>query len=101
MLIHNEDTLHETLEITVICDVMLQSDKHVYMGYLIPTISMLRTKLEKRRERLDLCCRPLVNVLLAGIGNRFAGAMQCKKTIAAATPHPTYKADWTGRQRNA
>ena len=54
---------------------------------------MLGTKLEKRRERSDSCCRPLVNTLLAGIGKRFASAMQCEKTVAEAILHPTFKKD--------
>ena len=73
---------------------MLQSDKHAYMGYLIPTISILKGKLEKRRQKPESCCRPLVNALLAGISKRFAGVMQCKKTIAAAILHPNFKTNW-------
>ena len=66
---------------------------NAYMGYLAPTITILRDKLSKK---LDIpAMKPLVQALLNGINRRIETILDDRKIIAAAILHPKFKEDWT------
>ena len=73
---------------------ILQAEKKAYMGYLLPTLTMLQEKLRARRE-VTQTCGPLVDALLAGIARRFEATMCDPESIAAAILHPKFRKDWT------
>jgi hypothetical protein len=65
---------------------------NAYMGYLAPTITVLRDKLSKK---LDIpAMKPLVQALLNGIDKQFDSMLNDKKIIAAAILHPKFKESW-------
>ncbi|CAB4044215.1 zinc finger BED domain-containing 1 [Paramuricea clavata] len=66
---------------------------NAYMGYLAPTITILRDKLSKK---LDIpVTKPLVQELLNGIDKRFDSILNDKKIAAAAILHPKFKESWS------
>ncbi|CAB3977853.1 ATP-dependent DNA helicase PIF1, partial [Paramuricea clavata] len=67
---------------------------NAYMGYLAPTISLLKEKLLQRRSSTT-SLEPLVNALLSGIDKRFGSVLGDEKIIAAAILHPKFKDQWT------
>ena len=51
---------------------ILQGEKNVSMGYLLPTITVLKNELEAMINDQSITeCKPLVRGLLAGIDNRY------------------------------
>ena len=72
---------------------ILQSEKKAYLGYLLPTVTALQEKLQKRREKATSCIA-LVDALLAGIRKRFATVLADNQAIAAAILHPTFTTNW-------
>lgn len=73
---------------------ILQGEVNVQMGWLLPTITTLTTKLEKSRPSLRVC-KPLVDALLEGLRKRFESMMSEPELIAAAILVPRFKTSWT------
>ena len=73
---------------------ILQAEKKMYMGYLLPTITVLRHKIMMNAGSVKFC-QPLVVALLDGIANRFEGTFCSSELIAAAILHPKFKMSWT------
>ena len=73
---------------------ILQSEGKMFMGFLLPTISILREKLSNLQATANTCI-PLVNAVLAGIDRRFAEIFGDKEAIAAAILHPQFRTTWT------
>ncbi|XDV26115.1 hypothetical protein PO909_029899 [Leuciscus waleckii] len=73
---------------------ILQREVNVQMGWLLPTITTLTTKLEKSRPSLRFC-KPLVDALLEGLRKRFESMMSEPELIAAAILVPRFKTSWT------
>jgi hypothetical protein len=69
----------------------------MYMGYLLPTISILREKLVAKKASVILTI-PLLVSLIEGIDNRFASIWEDVDAIAAAIIHPKFKTSWTSDQ---
>ena len=59
---------------------------NAYMGYLAPTIALLKEKLHKKNGIATV--KPLVTALLDGIDKRFDYLFDDEKIIAAALLHP-------------
>ncbi|XP_056453203.1 uncharacterized protein LOC130387936 [Gadus chalcogrammus] len=72
----------------------LQGEVNIQMGWLLPTITTLTTKLEKSRPSLRFC-KPLVDALLEGLRKRFESMMSEPELIAAAILVPRFKTSWT------
>jgi hypothetical protein len=66
---------------------------NAYMGYLAPTIALLKEKLQKKNGIATV--KPLVTALLDGIDKRFDYLFDDEKIIAAALLHPKFKDNWT------
>jgi len=69
-----------------------------FMGYLPPTLSILREKLVQK-QATAVACRPIITALLNGINKRFAAVYDNKEAIAAAILHPKFRKTWTNNQR--
>ena len=73
---------------------ILQAETNVQMGWLLPTITMLTSKLEKAKLSLKHC-RPLAEALLAGLKKRFDDMLIDPELIAAAILLPKFRTTWT------
>ena len=69
---------------------MLQGDKTMYLGYLLPTIDVLKTKLRKLKPSLKIC-GPLVDSLICGLEKRFDRLLQDEFHLLATISHPRFK----------
>lgn len=68
---------------------ILQSETKMFVGYLLPTLTILREKLEAKRASATICM-PLVSALLNGIDERFADILIDPEAVAAAIIHPKF-----------
>ena len=73
---------------------ILPAEKKAFVGYLVPTITILQGKLRARHEVVQTC-GPLIDAFLAGIARRFDVTMNSAESIAAAILHPKFRKDWT------
>lgn len=62
---------------------ILQAEANVQMGWLLPTIKLLKIKLNRIKLPLKYC-KPLVNALQVGIGDRFGPMMEDPELVGAA-----------------
>ncbi|XP_030296651.1 uncharacterized protein LOC115595940 [Sparus aurata] len=72
---------------------ILQGEVEVQMGWLLPTISLLSSKLEKIKIALKHC-KPLVEAIQMGIENRFGEMLRDPELVAAAILIPKFKTAW-------
>ncbi len=80
---------------------LIQGDKGIYLGHLLPTIVYLRKYL--LQERLSATkCKPLVDALLAGLSKRFDGYFERREMLLASVYLPEFKAAFleTNAQRD-
>jgi hypothetical protein len=74
---------------------IMQAEKNMFLGYLLPTITVLRDKLVSKRASVTMCA-PLVSALIDGTDNRFAEAFDDAVVAAAAVLlHAKFKTRWT------
>ena len=74
---------------------ILQGDKSVSMGYLIPTIAILKDKLINKKGNASSAAKTaLANALIAGLDRRFARYLNNGEMIAAALLHPCFRKGW-------
>ena len=69
---------------------ILQGDKHMFLGYLLPTIHVLKEKLLEVKNTLTVC-KPLVDGLVAGLDKRFGHLLSDEKYLLASVCHPKFK----------
>ena len=72
---------------------ILQSEEKGFMGYLLPSLCGLRTKLLNIQQK-STYCEPLADALIAGIDKRFGTTVKNPKLLAASLIHPYFKTDW-------
>ena len=76
---------------------VLQGDKAVGLGYLLPTITILKQQLDDMQQRQQnglVLCGPLVVALKDGINERFELLLMKMDAQLAAVVHPKFKLDW-------
>lgn len=73
---------------------ILQAETDVQMGWLLPTLTLLITKLDKIRIN-SRYCKPLVDAVQEGLQHRFAEMLVEPEFIAAAILVPKFKTSWT------
>ncbi|XP_034037792.1 uncharacterized protein LOC117520587 [Thalassophryne amazonica] len=73
---------------------VLQGDTNVQMGWLVPTITILKNKLQNLRLATKFC-RPLIDALLKCLEKRFEHVLTEPELIAAAILVPKFKTSWT------
>ncbi|XP_045023066.1 uncharacterized protein LOC116927472 [Daphnia magna] len=79
------------------CDSLdiLQADKHVGMGYLLPTLTVLRKKLMSFTDDTSITlCQALVNSLLDAIHFRFDKMFTDNELRLATITNPMFKLSW-------
>ncbi|RXN37797.1 transposase [Labeo rohita] len=73
---------------------VLQGETSVQMGWLVPTITLLRTKLQHLHVASKFC-QPLIAALISGLEKRFGEMLVDPELIAAAILVPKFKTCWT------
>ncbi|XP_070815808.1 uncharacterized protein [Chaetodon trifascialis] len=73
---------------------ILQGESIIQMGWLLPTINILISKLDKTRASLRFC-KLLIDALQDGLKKRFGKMMSDSELVAAAILHPKFKKSWT------
>ncbi len=75
---------------------VLQGEKSMGLGYLLPTLTVVKTQLQQLLERPTrlVICQPLVHALLDGVNTRFGEVFDEAKSKLAAVVHPRFKLDW-------
>ncbi len=82
---------------------ILQGEKCMGLGYLVPTLSIMKNTLHGLLERTGndtegpkplTICQPLVQALLNGIEARFGDMFGDTNAKLAAAVHPKFKLDW-------
>ena len=69
---------------------ILQGEKNMFLGYLIPTIQMLKVRLTDLLPSLTLC-KPLVEAILNGLEKRLGQTCQDARYLLATITHPQWK----------
>nr|XP_014269066.2 uncharacterized protein LOC106676613 [Maylandia zebra]XP_024654147.1 uncharacterized protein LOC106676613 [Maylandia zebra] len=75
---------------------ILQSESTSFMGWLLPVIQQLLSKLS-RLETSSKTCVPLIRALQNGLQKRFGAMMEDPELAAAAVLLPKFKTSWTDR----
>ena len=70
---------------------ILQGDQNCALGFVLPTLTVLKNKLLNMEIRVT---KPLRDSLLAGIDRRFGYAFSRSDFIMAAVTHPKFKLAW-------
>ncbi|XP_033474108.2 uncharacterized protein LOC117251710 [Epinephelus lanceolatus] len=73
---------------------VLQGEVNVQMGWLVPTITLLKSKLQSLHTTSKYC-GPLVDALQAGLERRFGEMLADPELIAAAILVPKFRTRWT------
>lgn len=73
---------------------ILQAETNIQMGWLLPTLTQLKTKLERIQPSLKVS-KPLVDAIQLGLKNRFSEILEDPELIAAAILLPKFKTLWT------
>ena len=72
---------------------ILQGDKNLYIGYLLPTLVSLQNRLQAVKPGLKYA-GPLADAVLAGISQRFLGYFERTDLIVASVTLPQFKLRW-------
>ena len=71
---------------------LLQAEKKMFMGYLVPTIDSLCKQLaDKLTAESSTTCKPLLKALIDGIDTRFSDIVNEPATLAATILHLRFK----------
>jgi hypothetical protein len=70
---------------------ILQGDKFACLGFVLPTLSQLKSKLDAVHLTL---AKPLHSALMMGIDKRFGSLMNDTEFLLAAVTRPKFKLDW-------
>ncbi len=70
----------------------LQGDDGMFLGYMLPTIQMMKEQLEKTKEKVTMC-KPLADAALRGIRKRFDAYFTVKEMLVASAYLPECKVD--------
>lgn len=73
---------------------VLQGEASVQLGWLVPTITVLKTKLQNLKHSSKFCV-PLVDAFQAGLERRFGQMLADPELIAAAILVPKFRTCWT------
>ena len=77
---------------------ILQCEKNVYMGWLLPTVYQLHSKMEKVRRSTQYC-NALASAIIDGIEKRFGKMMKDPELIASSILVPKFKNQWTSEEK--
>ncbi|XP_033217660.1 uncharacterized protein LOC117173288 [Belonocnema kinseyi] len=77
---------------------ILQGDTTMYLGYLLPVIVPLKSKLQQLKYDGLKFCDPSDNSILNGVQDRFQALFNRFYLINAACLHSKFKFDWITEQ---
>lgn len=78
-----------------VCLDILQGEKFMYFGYLIPSISQLISQYENMKINTNFkFCRSLVDIICSNIEKKFETQLTDSFLITATISHPVFKTDW-------
>jgi hypothetical protein len=83
---------------------VLKADVNISIGYLLPTITILLSKMENQKEKGAIKhCKPLLNTMIESVKQRFAESLVDEELHIAAMVHSLFKAKWMpeGEERDA
>jgi hypothetical protein len=72
---------------------ILQGEENIHLGYLLPTISILKEKLQQKLITAQ-DCRPLIEALLRGLEKRFDHFFDDETLLISSSSHPKFKLTW-------
>ncbi|XP_061582587.1 uncharacterized protein LOC133448250 isoform X2 [Cololabis saira] len=75
---------------------ILQSESNTHLGWLLPVISELQSKLRRHEASVKMCL-PLISALQQGVQRRFRVMMEDRELISAAILLPKFKTGWTDK----
>ena len=75
---------------------ILQSESNTHLGWLLPVISELQSKLRRQEASVKMCL-PLISALQRGVQRRFRVVMEDRELISAAILVPKFKTGWTDK----
>ena len=70
---------------------LIQGDKGIFLGHLLPTIVYLRRYLQQEKTSVNKC-QPLIDALLSGLSKRFDGYFERREMLLASVYLPEFKA---------
>ncbi|XP_060776445.1 uncharacterized protein LOC132885931 [Neoarius graeffei] len=73
---------------------ILQSKTNTHLGWLLPVIFELQSKLRRQEESTKMCL-PLIRAIQQGVQKRFGVMMEDPELISAAILLPKFKTGWT------
>uniref|UniRef100_A0A3B5PYQ3 HAT C-terminal dimerisation domain-containing protein n=1 Tax=Xiphophorus maculatus TaxID=8083 RepID=A0A3B5PYQ3_XIPMA len=73
--------------------------KEIPMGWLLPTVNALISKLDKTRASLKLC-KPLVDALQDGVKKQFGEMISDPDLVTATILHLRFKKSWTADEED-
>ncbi|XP_058862589.1 uncharacterized protein zgc:161969 isoform X2 [Acipenser ruthenus] len=76
---------------------ILQGESKCFIGYLLPTISALQTKLGAVKHKLK-CAGPMADAVLAALQKRFGTCFEDCKLILASITIPQFRMRWMNEQ---
>lgn len=77
---------------------IVQKDENMYIGYLLPTISVLQRRLEHLQMSGLAFCTPLVIALLTGIHKRYDHLFEDRELLIASVTIPRFKTMWVSSE---
>jgi len=72
---------------------ILQGEENVHLGFLLPTISILKEKLQQNLQT-SKDCGSLIESLLKGLEKRFGHLANDEVLLLASSSHPKFKLSW-------
>lgn len=85
----------KVLEPLANCLDILQGEKNMYLGYLIPSINQLIKKYVTMKNDVYLkICGPLIPILIENLEKRFEAQLNDTFLIIASVSHPFFKIEW-------
>jgi hypothetical protein len=74
---------------------ILQADKKVSIGYLLPTLTILMNKMESLRRKTGIVhCKAFISSIITALNCRFAHCFNDEDLCLAAMVHPKFKLSW-------
>lgn len=78
---------------------ILQGDKNVSVGYLLPTLAVLKAKMKAlEHKRGNPLCEDLIKAIIVGLEKRFDDLFEDEELIIAAILHPMFKTTWIAKE---
>ena len=79
---------------------ILQAENKCFIGYLLPTLTSLQTKLRQLKPQLKVAA-PLVDAVLQGLAKRFEGYSDREELVLASITLPQFRLRWLDESKKA